>query len=74
VNLGNVRVAVGKFLPKFQNTVILGVNVLMWYDFAVSHKNGLITLVERRFANMPVSKEDRFTAKNPAAIGLPIDV
>jgi predicted aspartyl protease len=74
VNLGNVRIAVGKFLPEFEDTVILGVNVLMWYDFAVSHSNGSITLVERRFAQMPLSKEKRFTLKNPAAIGLPIDV
>jgi hypothetical protein len=74
VNIGPVRVAIGKFLPEFENTVILGVNVLMWYDFGVSHSNEIITLVERQFTKPPVNNEDRFTSKNPSSIGLVLDI
>ena len=71
VNLGSVRVAVGQLHPNFENSIILGMNVLMWYDFAVTHITKTITLLERRFKNYDTS--NRFTLKNILAVNLTAD-
>ena len=71
VNLGNVRVAVGQLHTNFENSIILGMNVLMWYDFAVTRSTKTIALLERRFKNYDTSK--RFTTKNILAINLSAD-
>ncbi|MCL2399707.1 MAG: retroviral-like aspartic protease family protein [Defluviitaleaceae bacterium] len=68
VNLGSVRVAVGQLHPNFENSIILGMNVLMWYDFAVTHSTKTITLLERRFKNFDTSR--RFTIKNISTVNL----
>jgi len=71
VNLGSVRVAVGQLHPNFENSIILGMNILMWYDFAVTHSTKTIVLLERRFKNYDISK--RFTTKNILTINLATD-
>ena len=71
VNLGNVRVAVGKLHPNFENSIILGMNVLMWFDFAVTHSTKTIALLERRFHHFDMSK--RFVLKNIATVNFSAD-
>ena len=46
-------------------------NILMWYDFAVTHSTKTIVLLERRFKNYDISK--RFTTKNILTINLATD-
>jgi len=70
-NLGDVRVAVGKLLPEFENCVILGVNVLAWYNYSVDHGNRMITLAERNFKNLSVIKSERFTRLYSQILNLP---
>lgn len=70
VNIGSVRVVLGSVLPEFENSIILGVNVLMWFEYSVSHRKNEIELVERKVKNAkylskPVTKENRFVLKNP---------
>ncbi|MCL2386901.1 MAG: retroviral-like aspartic protease family protein [Defluviitaleaceae bacterium] len=71
VNLGSVRVAVGEVHPNFENSIILGMNILLWYDFAVTHSTKTIALLERRFKNRDMSA--RFTMKNIMIANLAID-
>lgn len=72
VDLGKVRVAVGQLHPNFENSIILGMNVLMWYDFAVTHSTKTIALLERRFKNYDMSK--RFTLKNILNVNLSSEI
>ena len=71
VDLGRVRVAVGQLHSNFENRIILGMNVLIWYNFAVTHSTKTITLLERKFKNYDSSK--RFTLKNILAVNLTVD-
>ena len=68
VNLGNVRVVIGKLHPKFENCIILGMNIIIWYNFIVNHTNKMITMVERRFKSLDMSM--RFTIKNIMSVNL----
>ena len=63
VNLGSVRVAVGEVHPNFENSIILGMNVLLWYDFAVTHSTKTIALLERRFKNRDINPPTKSFAK-----------
>ena len=71
INLGMVRVAVGSLAPQFQNNIIIGMNLLLWYDFALSHFTKKITLVERQLKNFDMSS--RFVRKDIANINLLVD-
>ena len=52
VNLGKTRVTVSKFEPEFENVIILGMNVLAWFNTLISYSKGEITLSERRINNI----------------------
>ena len=67
-NLGTIRVVIGKVRPIFQNTIILGMNVLSWYNFAVNYSVKRVFLVERRFTKLDMSK--RFTMKDITEVDL----
>ena len=68
VNLGNVRVVVGQLHPNFENSVILGMNVILWYNFAVNHPDKMIIMVERKLKTFDTTT--RFTIKNITNINL----
>ena len=59
VNLGKTRITVSKFEPEFTNIIIIGMNVLAWFNMLVSYNKGEITLAERRIKN--INKETRFS-------------
>jgi hypothetical protein len=59
VKLGKTRVTVAKFEPEFENVVILGMNVLAWFNTLISYSKGEITLAERKIKN--IDKSTRFT-------------
>jgi hypothetical protein len=58
VNLGKTRVTVSKFEPEFENVIVLGMNVLAWFNILVSYSKGEITLAERNIRN--IDKDTRF--------------
>ena len=58
VNLGKTRITVSKFEPEFENIVILGMNVLVWFNMLVSYGKREITLAERKIKN--IDKSTRF--------------
>jgi predicted aspartyl protease len=58
VNLGKTRVTISKFQPEFENVIILGMNVLAWFNMLVSYSKGEITLAERKIKN--IDKDTRF--------------
>jgi hypothetical protein len=58
-NLGNVRVVIGDLHKNFEDCIILGVNVLVWYDYAVIHHKKQIVLQERNIKT-DILKQDRF--------------
>jgi len=58
VNLGKTRVTVSKFEPEFENIIILGMNVLAWFNMLISHSKGELTLAERQIKN--IDKGTRF--------------
>ena len=59
VNLGKTRITISKFEPEFENIVILGMNVLVWFNMLVSYGKGEITLAERKIKN--IDKYTRFS-------------
>ena len=63
-DLGEVRVAVGTMRSEFQNSILLGMNIMGWFDFGWSISNKRISLIPRRFKDTTIW--DRcFTYKNP---------
>lgn len=68
VDLGKVRVCVGKTHPKFQDYIILGMNVLMWHDIVIANAKRKIFLQERKFQNLKF--EDKYSHSNPASLNL----
>jgi hypothetical protein len=62
-NLGKVRVTVGRLSPQFESTVILGMNLLMWFEIAIKyHPSKKIILAERNIQG--IDKTTRFTRKD----------
>ena len=59
VNLEKTRVTVSTFVPEYENVVIIGMNVLAWFNMLVSYTKGEITLVERKIKN--INKDTRFS-------------
>jgi len=59
VDIGKTRITVSKFEPEFENVIILGMNVLAWFNMLVSHTKGELTLAERKIKN--VNMETRFS-------------
>lgn len=58
VDLGKTRVTVSDVSPEFKNTIIMGMNVLVWFNILVSHAKREITLVERQIKGL--DKSSRF--------------
>ena len=58
VNLGKTRVTIAKLEAEFANVVILGMNVLAWFNMLVSYSKKEITLAERKIKN--IDKSTRF--------------
>lgn len=58
VDLGKVRVTVSDVSPEFKNTIILGMNVLVWFNILLSHNKREITLAERQIKGL--DKSNRF--------------
>ena len=67
-NLGRLRIVVGQLHPKFENCIIIGMNVIIWYNFAINHHDKAITMVERKFKTSIMAT--RFTMKNILSINL----
>jgi len=70
VDLGNVRVSIGKMKPHFQDSIILGMNVLMWYDIAVVNRKKKIFLKERRFKDLDIAYGQKYSVTNPSSFNL----
>ena len=64
INLGEVRIAVGTMRDEFQNKVILGMNILGWFNINISMNSKIITL-SPRFAGNPKHLRNFFKYKNP---------
>ena len=64
VDLGEVRVAIGTMRPEFQDSILLGMNIIGWFDFGLSISNRLISLIPRRFKDTTIW-ERCFAYKNP---------
>ena len=58
VDLGKTRVTVSEVSPEFKNIIILGMNVLVWFNMLVSHAKKEITLAERQIKGL--DKSNRF--------------
>jgi hypothetical protein len=69
VNLGNVRVVVGDLHESFEDSIILGVNVLVWYDYAVIHRKKQLVLVERKIKTT-IPREERFISMYPQIMSM----
>ncbi|MCL2197367.1 MAG: retroviral-like aspartic protease family protein [Defluviitaleaceae bacterium] len=52
VDLGKTRIAVSKVSPEFENIIVIGMNVLVWFHTAIDYKKNEITLIERRLKNI----------------------
>jgi hypothetical protein len=57
VNLGKTRITVSKFEPEFENIIILGMNILAWFNMLVSYSKGEIILAERKIKNIDENSE-----------------
>ena len=64
VDLGEVRVAIGTMRPEFQNSILLGMNILGWFDFGFSMSNKQISLIPRKFKDKTIWNRC-FAYKNP---------
>ena len=71
-DLGEVRVAVGHMRPEFQNSVLLGMNILGWFDFGWTMFTKTAILRPRQFKN-PNFINNCFKLKNPSSKLLVID-
>ncbi|MCL1999189.1 MAG: retroviral-like aspartic protease family protein [Turicibacter sp.] len=71
--LGGVRVAVGTMRPEFQNSILLGMNVLGWFDFGWSMSNKMAVLVPRKFKDAGIFQRC-FRFKNPKNRLLAVEV
>ena len=67
-DLGEVRIALGTMLPEFQDKIILGMNILGWFNFDVSISNKLLKLKPRFGGNFQIIGNG-FKEKTPT-IGL----
>ncbi|MCL2605330.1 MAG: retropepsin-like domain-containing protein [Defluviitaleaceae bacterium] len=68
-NIGTVRVVVSDLHPSIQDRMILGVNMLVWYNYAVVHHKRQIILEERRIKTK-IPRKDRFIALYPQIINM----
>jgi hypothetical protein len=59
VNLGKTRITVSKFEPEFENVVILGMNVLAWFNTLISYNKKEVTLGARKIKS--INKSTRFS-------------
>jgi hypothetical protein len=55
VDLGKTRVTVSDVSPEFKNIILLGMNVLVWFNILISHSKGEITLAERQIKGLDAS-------------------
>jgi len=62
VDLGKTRITVMGVEREFENAIILGMNILAWFNISVSHYEKKITLVERQFKTFDT--ESRFYRKD----------
>jgi hypothetical protein len=65
-DIGPVRIVVGPINPKFRDYVILGMNILQWFDTTIRYRKGEIYLAERMFKFGTTEKNKRFVLKDPA--------
>ena len=59
VDLGKTRITVSKLEPAYENIIILGMNILAWFNMLVSYGERKITLSQRRFKN--IDNDTRFS-------------
>ena len=52
VDLGDTRITISNVSLEFENIVVLGMNVLVWFHKAIDYRKNEITLVERRLKNI----------------------
>jgi predicted aspartyl protease len=52
VDIGKTRITVAEVSPEFKNIIMLGMNVLAWFNMLVSHSKKEITLSERRIIGL----------------------
>ena len=58
IDLGKTRVTVAEVSPEFKNIIILGMNVLIWFNILLSHSQEELTLAERKIKGL--DKSTRF--------------
>jgi len=58
VDIGKTRITVAEVSLEFKNIIMLGMNVLVWFNMLVSHSKKEITLSERRIKGL--DKSNRF--------------
>ncbi|MCL2604577.1 MAG: retroviral-like aspartic protease family protein [Defluviitaleaceae bacterium] len=58
VDLGKTRVTVSDVSPEFKNTIVMGMNVLVWFNMLISYTKGEVTLAERQIKEL--DKSSRF--------------
>lgn len=56
VNLGKTRITVSKVSPEFENVIVLGMNVMVWFHTAIDYRKNEIALVERRLKKNDMDK------------------
>jgi len=64
VELGEIRVAVANMRPEYQNSILLGMNILGWFDFGWQMRTKRIYMYPRNFADANYIQEG-FRLKNP---------
>jgi len=68
-DFGRARVVIGDLLEEFENSIILGVNILVWYNYAVLHHTKQIVLDERKIKTA-IPRQDRFIALYPQIMNM----
>jgi hypothetical protein len=74
INLGRVRVAVGSMRKEYNSSVLLGMNVLMWFSYGISLPDRLILLQQHGRSMGGVDMQEGLIKNNPKTLILSSDV
>jgi hypothetical protein len=75
INIGPVRVALSKTMrPEFKDTVLLGMNIMMWFEMKFNPRKNYIELKECRLrTGDKIKADERFIHHNPTNLALLVD-
>jgi hypothetical protein len=62
VNIGPVRIVVGSLHSIHKDRIIIGMNIILWHNFAVRYDKRMIFMDERKFKNLDMGT--RYTRKS----------